>query len=520
MSNGLYNGLNDGLVNGLNNGLIPGLADGLKYEKVVFIPEAQQFFQNVLSYGYSIPFFEKVLINNLIIYLKGSKSLNGVSSNWDEIERLTLGAINKGAALVNLRKNYYHGQIVNDYSASFSDGNGFTGNGSSFYIKTNYNPGDGQGSYKWTQNSAVCFFLNLSTALTTGYSLGATNSASTNGTIVTAGQTNYIPFMDINVNSFGSSASGTVNTAYQRCWIGMSRTGASAGKRYVDGSPIANDTHTSAAVVNAFFTEFARNKGGTIQDFSNNSKGVTVYGSKDIDQFAVQKIIEQHFLKPRNKNDWMPNRLLALGDSMTAQGANGNFGRRTRTTLESLGNRWQGHIDGLAGGTIAQVSAIAATNTDPFQKTYLSRDIIDFCAGTNDLSNSSAVTGTDIYNRYKTFVTDRKAAGYKKFILNGMIDRDASFAGGQTQAGFDTGRALFNSLMLADFNVSTSVTNVWTSNVAAWEGCCFIDLYADSKFQNASDTTYFMVDGIHPNNTLDDYWANTFTVPTINANII
>jgi len=483
--------------------------------------EAAKFFSICQESGGFISAIDKFHINNVIENLKATKSLNKNTSNWEEADAIYLGAINKIVAIKNLKGDYFHGRIVNDYANSFTDGNGFTGNSSNFYISTDYNPGNtASGFYKWKQNSAKCFFLNLSTALTTGYSLGSTNLASSAGTVMAAGQTNYIPFMDINVNSFAASAAGSVNTAYQRCWVGMSRTGASTNIRYVDASPIATDTHASTTIPPFPFVEFARNKGGVIQDFSNNSKGITVYGSKDIDDFQVQKIFEQYFLKPRNKSDWMPNRLQTLGDSMTAQGINGNYGRWSRTVLETLGNTWQGHIDGLAGGTIAQVSAIAVTNTDPFQKPYLSRDIIAFMAGTNDLANSSAVTGTDIYNRYKTFVADRKTAGYNKFILMAMMDRDATFSGGQTQAGFDIGRALFNTLMLADFNVSTSVSNVYTSTIPSWSGCCFVHTMADSRFQNASDTTYFMADGIHPNTTLDDILANDFIIPTINANIV
>lgn len=494
--------------NKLKHRLYVNYNSGISYDT-----DAQTFFS-----GLTISAADKGYINDVVLQLKATTSLSGSTSNWAEIDRITLGAINSAAALKNLKSNNYHGTIVNDYGGSFTDGNGFLGNGTNFHILTNYNPGDGGGPYKWTQNSAKCFFLNLSTPIITGYSLGSTNLASTNGTIITAGRTSaYATFLDTNVNTFASA--GLPEIAYNRCWIGHERTASNAGKGKVNGSPYA-DSHVSAAIPNFQFAEFARNKGGTIQDFSNNSKGITVYGSKDVDDFVVQKIFEQYFLKPRNKADWMPNRLQTLGDSMTAQGANGNRCRWTRTTLEALGNTWQGHTNGLGGGIISQIETIAVTNTDPFQKTYLSRDIIAFWAGTNDLANSApTTTGTDIYNRYKTFVTNRKAAGYTKFILIGMVDRNAVFPG-RTQAEFDTDRALFNTLMNADFTMATSVANVKTSSLGFWAGCCFVDVWSDSKFANASDATYFMADLIHPNTTLDDVLANTYIVPIINNNIV
>lgn len=478
---------------------------------------AKVFFKGCRQAGSPVPIVEKGYINDVIVQLKTTLSLNGTTTNWDEIDRITLGAISKIIGIRNVKSNAHHGVIVDDYAGSFTDGGGFLGNGTSFHILTNYNPGDGS-TYKWTQNSAKCFFLNLSTSIVTGYSLGSTNLASTNGTIVSAGRTaSYATFLDTNVNTFAGA--GLPEIAYNRCWIGHERTASNAGKGKVNGSPYA-DTHVSAAVPNFQFVEFARNKGGTIQDFSNNAKGITVYGSKDIDDFAVQKIFEQYFLKKRALADWMPNRLQTLGDSMTAQGVNGNRCRWTRTALESLGNTWQGHTNGLAGGIISQIEAVAVTNTDPFQKPYLSRDIVAFWAGTNDLANSApTTTGTDIYNRYKTFLTNRKAAGYTKFIFIGMVDRDATFPG-RTQAEFDTDRALFNTLMNADFTVATSVANVKTSSLGFWAGCCFVDVWADAKFANAADITYFMADLIHPNTTLDDVLANTYIVPTINANIV
>ncbi len=485
---------------------------------VVYDTDAQAFFDAV-----AVPDVDKPYINNVVLQLKATLSLNGTTSNWTECDRITLGAINSAVALRNLKSNNYHG-IISGTGGVFSDGSGYTGNvAGSFYIDTNYNPGDG-GTYKWTQNSAKCFFLNLSTAQVTGYSIGVTNLASSNGTILVAGKTSaYTVGLETNSTSFGGTFLISA-IAYNRAWIGMTRnsaSGATAQMRYINGNPVLASTVASATVPNFKFTEFARNRGNTIQDFADNSKGVTVYGSKDIDEFTVQKIFEEYFLKPRNKADWMPNRLQTFGDSMTAIGTNGNNGRWTRTALQALGATWQGHNGGLGGATISgNLEVLAVSNLDPFQKTYLTRDIVAFWGGTNDLANSSAVTGTTVQSRLATWVANRKTAGYSRFIINGMVDRDATFSGGQTQAGFDIGRALFNSLMLLDFNVATSVSNVWTSNIASWAGCCFVDVFADSKFANAADITYFLADGIHPNATLDDVLANTYIVPLINANVV
>lgn len=482
---------------------------------------AQSFFTRASNAGASLSSADKSYINDVVVALKSTLSRNGSTFLWDEIDVLNIQAMNKTVALMNLKTDSFgNGTIVNDYVGSWSDAGGFVGNSSNFRILTGYNPADG-GTYKYTQNSACLFVLNLSTALTTGYSLGTTNSTSTTGTIITAGRTNRIPFMDLNIGTFGSSAVAAINLPSNRAWVGMGRTGAASQRRTVDGASITTDSHASSTMPNFEFVLFARNRAGTIQDFSNNATGVFCAGSKDIDEFKVQAIIEQYFLKPRNLASWMPNRLTAFGDSMTAPGVNGNYCRWSTTALASLGSTWQGHADGLAGGTIAaNLEPKAVTNVDPYKKNYLTRDILVFLGGTNDLSNSSSVTGTTIYNYYVTWVANRTAAGYTSNILIGMLDRDATFSGGQTQAGFDTGRTLFNSLMIADFTVATAVTNVWKSNLAKWAGCCFINVAADSKYNNAADTTYFLADGIHPNATLDDDLANTYIVPIINANII
>jgi len=486
---------------------------------IIYDVDAVALFTRAAAAGITIPYAEKTYINNVITALKSTLSRNGSTYLWAETDLLWLNGISKAFSLMNIRQNAYNGTIVNDYPGSWAEGVGFTGNAAgSFHILTGYNPGAGGTVY--TQNSASLGFLNLSTALTTGYSFGVTNFASTAGTILTAGRTNGIPFADVNVGSFSASASGAVNMSYNRGWTSIKRTGASAQTRMVDASPIASDTHASAAIPNFEFSLFARNKGATIQDFSNNSAAYPYAGSKDIDDLKIQKIIEELWIKPRAKSDWMSCRLLTLGDSMTAQGANGNYGRWTKTALEALGNTWQGHCDGLANGTISQVNTIAINNTDGFIKPYLSRSILAFMAGTNDLANSSAVTGTTIYNRYASFVASRVAAGHTKMILMGMMDRKATFSGGQTQGGFNAGQASFNSLMRADFTVSTAVTNVYTSTLPQWNGCCYVDIIADTKFQNAADTGYFMPDFIHPNTTLDDWLANTYIVPLINANIV
>lgn len=91
---------------------------------------------------------QKVRLNTLIRSLKSGLAISALSDAFDVM--YILGGETAESSLKNLAKNAHHGTAVN--SPAFVAFEGFTGNGTTSYIKTNYNPSSQGVAY--TLNSA------------------------------------------------------------------------------------------------------------------------------------------------------------------------------------------------------------------------------------------------------------------------------------------------------------------------------------------------------------------------------
>ncbi len=170
-------------------------------------------------------------------------------------------------------------------------------------------------------------------------------------------------------------------------------------------------------------------------------------------------------------------------------------------------------------GKLRDTCAVLGPVTGPpnqltFANTSFAKDVAVLFIGTNDLAFNPVSTGTALKSGIETECAKLKAQG-KRVIICGVIDRNGGFIGGQTQGNFDLARASYNTLMKADFTVASGITNVYSAGVGITYADYFIDLFADSKFANAADTTYFQADVIHLNSTGYDAMANTYIAPTV-----
>jgi len=182
---------------------------------------------------------------------------DGVWSKLDDLH--ILAAADSATALTNLVSSCCGASAVN--SPTFSADHGYTGNGTSSYINTGYNPTSVGGNY--TQNSAS-FGVYVLTGRTSGADyceIGVTNVAMNSADFfpwAADGNT----YAEVNANDSAHAAS-----VVKGMWV-LTRTGASAVATRHNGSSFSTSTTASVATIGANFFLFAKNNAGSAIYFS------------------------------------------------------------------------------------------------------------------------------------------------------------------------------------------------------------------------------------------------------------
>ena len=190
-------------------------------------------YQAVLNYattqGYTLPSDEqKLLQNQLLIDLKDS----GV---WNKLDTFANFATDGGSnfALIDWKRVSL---LTAVNSPTFTTNEGFTGNGTSSYINTNFNPSIGTNNYTLNNASRYIYTLNV-VALFDGIESSVENRIASSGTSQRINQ-----------------GTGTINSAYSfSIGAGMRsihRT-SSTNVELFSGTTQASRTATSSSVVNA-----------------------------------------------------------------------------------------------------------------------------------------------------------------------------------------------------------------------------------------------------------------------------
>lgn len=193
--------------------------------------ETKGWIGKVYELGGTVSSTRRTLVDALISGLKS----DGV---WTKLDRLWLfAAENATSALVDLKAGVA-ATAVN--SPSFSTNNGYTGNGSSSYIDSNYNPTTNATNF--VQNSGCAFGWSNTAGVDGGGLLGQSSVS----IAIVPEYTDSNCYWGINTpanESTGGLGDGT------GLWL-ANRSGASAEQLYRNGSSVATGTVTSQAVQN------------------------------------------------------------------------------------------------------------------------------------------------------------------------------------------------------------------------------------------------------------------------------
>jgi hypothetical protein len=200
------------------------------------LPEATAFYARITTPSRT----RKLAYNALIYSLKNS----GV---WDRLDALYMfAAADQATALTNLKSSSYGATAIS--SPTFTADTGFTGNGTTNYLDSGFNPSTAVAP-NFTQNSASMFAWSGTSASTNNYDMGSLT-----------GQTLYIQARGLGgdtghakINATGTDAlfEATIFAASGAYFLVGSRTGATAQAVYKDdGTTNGSDTSASVAVPN------------------------------------------------------------------------------------------------------------------------------------------------------------------------------------------------------------------------------------------------------------------------------
>jgi hypothetical protein len=236
---------------------------------VQFVPDSD--YQAVLDYaitqGYTLPSqSQQLLQNQLVVDLKDA----GI---WSKLDTFSVFATDGDSdfALIDWKR-------LSDYTAvnspTFTANQGFSGNGTTSYINSNFNPSIGGfnlslnsisfGGYKYERNHSSGFFRCEMGALETTPTFDGLHFNGNGG---------------IRVNSFTPLTEQVINSGV----FSLIRQNSTEFKLYKDSLKTASNTQvsTSTIIPNLNLTILARNVAGTINQFSQDVLSIS-YVASDI----------------------------------------------------------------------------------------------------------------------------------------------------------------------------------------------------------------------------------------------
>lgn len=457
--------------------------------------EADSFFVHCASDGYPVtnvaPYFYKNLYAQLIASLK----LNAEWSNKSFIYFAATGDINW--ALRDL-KNPSRKATMPSGTVTFTANQGFTF-GASKYIDIGV---DASTDAIMTQNSSSVGGLTITAPSNNNNCVMGCTDASLNGILArNAAYGNYY------VNSpFASSPS--INVSFERYsaagWWQMTRASSSKYLRNQNGGFIYDlaSTSVSKASGNIVWGALNRVGSGGVQLFSDGVEALLYGGDGTISQNFVQNIFITKFISAIGGTLYTPYILDGLGDSMMGDGITSSYsnaGIALSTVQSTLGSSWLVNNYGYNGAT-----AYDWNNTyyvqwvSPYVNSLLTQ--VEWIGlGTNDLAGIASNHYTlACYNNTMGLYSKAKSLG-KKIVISGISDRQGLLVGPVIYSTFNAKRDSLRTMMLSQFNISTSSPLIWKNS----DGNFYVDVWYDSKFTDSTNLIYFKSDQCHRQSALD-----------------
>lgn len=235
--------------------------------------DAQAFFDRMTTPPTSA---RKTLYNNLIVTLKAD-------GNWTELDVLViLAAADSQASLLDL-KNLSDGALVN--APTFVADRGFTSDGSTSYINTQYNPSTD--AVVHTQNDASAGVYIRTNTNTADFMIGLVDAGNNGTSILTRSGADQFTNR---LNSDTSHIAASLDSSGLWC---INRTANNLFETLKNGSSLGTQADTSQAFDNDEVYVLCRNKIGTgATNFSDKQGAAYFIGSGSLNHATFNTALE------------------------------------------------------------------------------------------------------------------------------------------------------------------------------------------------------------------------------------
>lgn len=467
-----------------------------------YAPESKKFFTKVGMVDISgLPERDKFLLDSSIKELKED-------GQWDELNFLFIDALaSKRASLINVCRPEQEETLVNDYAGSFVQYKGKKGNGTTFRVNTNVNPGSGE-TTNFTHNSAThCVYVN-STDLSSGMvDISADSSAN-----VGAGITIFNATKQLRAGVSGSYAavgSGLFCIEQGYGWHGVTRTSPNSFFTHKNGVTKQPNTAVSDNIPNIPIYRFCRNVNGTFSVFSSRFQSCYYGGSGNINNPVVQKSLEKYMMAvgaiPRKQ-------VIIHGNSFTQAGV---YTQRLFSNYSAV-NEVADFTRGDSGLTTLQLTGNFRTFIAPAIRSYYDGQLLII----QELTNSFFANASDIdltIAHLRAYIDQALSYRPKKIGIVTMPPRN--------QAQIDNLKRQNDSNLLDPLTLNGQIR----LNYASWGAHFLVDVGADTTigiYSNGvagvgeKNTTYYAADELHLTNPVGyQYYTDQIFYPSVVANL-
>lgn len=464
-----------------------------------FTTEAIELFAKWTALGDPPSDVRKIYVNNIITEAKAS-------GDWYEMDAFFLLSLGKISGCVDWKNpNTRVATLNSDYAGSFVT-DGYMVSDGSFWLNTNFNPGDG-GTYKFQRNnnSFGTYFRDHNNTTANVLDLSATIAANNGNELFITG---------------GFSVTGENNTSVNRAASNYTVAGLKSVKRTASNlwkfenggydpyaGSITYSPDASTAIPNLNFYQCCRNVNGARSLFSRKRYCYTFFGSASIDAFRLNDIINRNYLIPVGIG--ITKRITFNGNSFTAANT---YIQRSLVNINQYGSL-DINARGISGQTTVQMQSDAVNKVFNKNTTAYTKDILFVWELTNDMA-ANASNATTCYNNMVNYcIVARAALPNIKIVVATMLPRT-----GVTNANRQN-----DSNLLDDTTLNGKIRNHLVQDGYADAIC---DVASDATmgiYSNGvagvgeKNTTYYSVDEIHPNTTGYNRLADNFITASLNA---
>ena len=246
------------------------------YYEAAFSASATAYFNQVTSNGGSLTNAEKTYINTFI---------GALGSDFAEFDRLWIHGLSDSVAARTSLANPTSTMITAVNSPTFTASQGYTGNGTTNYLNTNYNPTTN--GVKYTLNSASLYVYSRTNVNGSRFDIGHANLTS-------------YSILDIRDSGYFFRSINQIGLVFQSAVLVANSLGLFAGVRvanqdvrsYKNGVSLLSNSTDSSTLINNNMYVLAFNNNGAAANFSTRQLSLSAIGSGVVNQSTFYTAVQ------------------------------------------------------------------------------------------------------------------------------------------------------------------------------------------------------------------------------------